>query len=247
VSAAPLLEEVLEAHGGRERWAAARTIEAELRSGGLLPRTRFPGNRLAAYRATLSVHEPRVSLDPFPGEGKRAIYERGGARIEGAGGAVISVRENARAAFAGLSGVRRNLRWDPLDTTYFAGYALWNYLTAPLLLTRPEVELSEGAPRREGDETWRRLDARFGPGIDTHSEHQRFYVDREGRLRRHDYTATVVGGWARAAHMLADHRSFDGLLFATRRWVRPVGPGARPLPFPTMVRIEVTSVSVQGD
>jgi hypothetical protein len=247
VSATALLEEILEAHGGRDRWAAAKTIEAELRSGGLLPRTRFPGNRLAAYRATLSVHEPRVVLDPFPGERERAVYERGRVRIEGAGGAVISARENPRAAFAGLSGLRRNLRWDPLDTTYFAGYALWNYLTTPQLLTRPEVELSEGPPRREWDETWRRLDARFGPGIDTHSERQSFYADPEGRLRRHDYTASVVGRWARAAHMLADHRSFDGLLFPTARWVRPVRPGGRPLPFPTMISIEVASVSVRSD
>jgi hypothetical protein len=118
MSAQALLEEILEAHGGRQRWAAAKTIEAELRSGGLLPRTRFPGNRLAAYRATVSVHEPRVVLDPFPRAGEPAVYERDRVRIEAADGAETSARENPRAAFAGLSGLRRNLRWDALDTTY---------------------------------------------------------------------------------------------------------------------------------
>ncbi len=45
--------------------------------------------------------------------------------------------------FTGSSGLRRNLRWDALDTAYFAGYALWNYLTTPIMLTR-------GASRSRG-------------------------------------------------------------------------------------------------
>jgi hypothetical protein len=245
MSAQALLEEILEAHGGRERWSAARTIEASMRSGGLLPRTRFPGNRLAAYRIEVTVDEPRVVFDPFPCTGQRAVYERGRVRIEDSDGRELDAREDPREAFAGLSGLRRNLRWDALDTTYFAGYVLWNYLTTPLLLARAEVELSEGEPRREGAETWRRLDARFGPGIDTQSKRQSFYVDDDGRLRRHDYTAEVVGRWARAAQLLSDHRAFDGLLFPTRRRVRPVGPRGRPLPFPTLVWIDVTLVSVR--
>jgi hypothetical protein len=244
VSAQELLGKILDAHGGLESWRAAASLEAEVRSGGFLIRTRVPGTRFASYRAEVRVAEPRFVVDPFPRESQRGVYEHRLARIEDAAGHTVAERENPRAAFGGLSGLRRNVRWDALDSIYFAGYAMWNYLTTPLLLTRPEVEVSEGERWQEGGETWRRLDARFGPGIETHSEHQSFYVDADGRLRRHDYTATVVGRWARAAHMLADHRVFDGLLFPTRRWVRPIGPRGRPLPFPTMVWIEVTAISV---
>ncbi|MEV2211290.1 hypothetical protein AB0H86_07400 [Streptomyces sp. NPDC050997] len=32
---------------------------------------------------------------------------------------------------------------------YFAGYAMWNYLTAPYLLTRPGVVVRELVPQQE--------------------------------------------------------------------------------------------------
>jgi hypothetical protein len=56
---AGLLGEVLEAHGGLERWRAARTVRARVRSGGLLVRTRVPGNRFADYRLTVAVDQPQ--------------------------------------------------------------------------------------------------------------------------------------------------------------------------------------------
>ena len=147
-----LLDEVLEAHGGLERWREARTVQARVRVGGLLIRTRVPGNRLADSHLTVHVQEPRTVLDPFPRDGQRGVFERGAARIESRDGEVLSSRADARAAFFGRSGLRRNLRWDPLDSVYFAGYAMWNYLTAPYLLTREGVEVVEGATWQEGGE-----------------------------------------------------------------------------------------------
>jgi hypothetical protein len=117
---------------------------------------------------------------------------------------VVASRDNPRAAFFGRAGLRRNLRWDALDSTYFAGYAMWNYLT-----------------------------------------HQTFYVDSSGLIRRHDYTAEVVGGWARAAHYLSEHRQVDGLTFPTRRRVRPIGARNRALPGPTLVWIELDALRIQ--
>ena len=146
-----LLDEVLEAHGGLERWRTARAIHARVRSGGLLIRTRVPGNRFADYHVTVHVHEARAVLDPFPGSGQRGVFEGGAARIESHDGQVISSRANARSAFFGRSGLRRNIRWDPLDSVYFAGYAMWNYLTAPYLLTREDIDVSEGETWQQGE------------------------------------------------------------------------------------------------
>ncbi len=134
-----------------------------------------------------------------------------------------------------------------LDTAYFAGYAMWNYLTTPLLLTRDEVEVSEGEPLESAGERLRRLDARFGPGIDTHSERQTFYFDDRGLLRRHDYTASVVGAWANAAHFCDAHREFDGLVLPTRRRVHPTLPGGRVPPRPTVVWLELDAVEVETE
>lgn len=242
-----LLDEVLEAHGGLERWRATRTVGARVRSGGLLVRSRIPGNRLADYRLTVEVAEPRTVLDPFPNDGQRGIFEPGRAWIEDEGGATVASREDARAAFSGLSGLRRNLRWDALDSTYFAGYAMWNYVTTPYLLCREGVDVRAGEPWDEDGERWRRLEVTFPDHLDTHSRHQTFYFDARGLLRRHDYVAEVVGRWAKAAHYCDDHAQAGGLVFPTRRWVRPIRPGNRSLPFPTLVSLELSELHVESD
>lgn len=234
----------MEAHGGLDRWQRARVIHARVRTGGLLVQTRVPGNRFADYRITVDVQEPRTVIDPFPNDGQRGVFERGTVRIENREGDVISSRTHPRSVFFGRSGLRRNIRWDALDSVYFAGYAMWCYLTTPYLLTREGVQVDEGATWKEGGETWRRLSASFPPDIDTHSRRQSYYFDASSRLRRHDYVALVVGRWARAAHYCADQVQADGLVFATRRWVHPIGPGNRPLPLPTLVSLQLSDVAV---
>lgn len=242
-----LLDGVLDAHGGLQRWRAAETVHGRVRTGGLLLRTRVPGNRFADYRITVHVQQARTVLDPFPRDGYRGVFESGQVRIESHDGAVISSRAHPRAAFFGRSGLRRNIRWDPLDSVYFAGYAMWNYLTTPYLLTREGVAVEEGAPWQQEGETWRRLIVSFPPDIDTHSPRQTFYVDASGLLRRHDYVPEVVGHWARAAHNCADPVDVDGFVFPTCRWVHPIGPGNRSLPFPTLVSILLTDIRVETD
>ena len=240
-----LLDEVLEAHGGLDRWLAARTVSARVRTGGLLVRTRMPGNRFADYRLAVDVDRPRAVLDPFPRDGERGVFERGEARVESGAGEVLDSRPDARRAFSGLSGLRRNVRWDPLDSVYFVGYAMCNYLTTPLLLTRSGVEVREAGEWEEGGERWRRLDATFPEEIDTHSPRQSFYFDARGVLRRHDYVARVVGRWARAAHYCEEHAQAGGLVFPTRRRVRPAGIANRALPYPTLVSLELSELHVE--
>jgi hypothetical protein len=241
-----LVDEVLEAHGGAARWAAAQRVRARARSGGFLLRSRVPGSRFADYRLTVDLDERRTVLDPFPEPGVRGVFDRGAVRLEREDGEVMASRADPRPAFLGRAGLRRNLRWDPLDATYFAGYAMWNYLSFPSLLLHPGVEVREVSSWCAQGEELRRLEVHFPEGLDTHSPHQTFYIDARGLLRRHDYVASVVGRWARAAHMCADHVKADGLTFPTRRWVRPIGPRNRPLPFPTLVWIRITDLTVES-
>jgi hypothetical protein len=143
-----LVDEALEAHGGAARWQAAKRVRARARSGGFLLRTRVPGNRFADYHLTVDLDERRTVMDPFPEPEVRGVFERGEARLEREGGEVVASRRDPRKAFFGRAGLRRNFRWDALDATYFAGYAMWNYLSFPLLLTRPDVEVREISPWR---------------------------------------------------------------------------------------------------
>lgn len=240
----PLIDEVIAAHGGLDAWRGTERIRLRARSGGLLLRTRAPGNRFADVEVEVAIGRRYAAARPFPEPGRRGVFEDGVVRIESDGGEVLESRTDPRPLFFGRSGLRRNFRWDALDLVYFAGYAWWNYLNHPLLLAGEGFTVVEGEPLRHGGEAWRRLDVTFPPGLDTHSPRQSFLYDGRLRLRRHDYVAEVVGRWARAAHMCDEHREVGGLLIPTRRRVHPIGPGGRPLPGPTLVSLDLDGIEV---
>jgi hypothetical protein len=223
-----LFEEVLEAHGGAAAWDAVGEVEADLRSGGFALASKLVAGPFRRYTAGVSFDRPRTVIEPYPEPGSRGVFEGDRVLIESEGGQVLAERSDPRRLFPG---VRRRIRWDRLDALYFAGYALWNYLTTPRLLTLPGIDL-----REEG----RVLHAVFPEAIPTHSREQAFHVDGRGLIVRHDYTAEVFGGWARAKHASSEHQTFDGLVFPTRRRVTP--RGAR---FPTLVWIDVDGVRVR--
>ncbi|MFE9321099.1 hypothetical protein ACIHDR_44605 [Nocardia sp. NPDC052278] len=239
-----LLDEVLTAHGGLERWRAVTALTAHGRFGGLL-RSRFPGNRMTNLTVRVQLAQQHAVFQGFPQQDQQAVFNRGDVRIETCEGEPISTRPNARAAFIGLSGLRRNFRWDALDAAYFAGYAFWNYLSTPLLLTREGVTVTEGDTWPEGGDRWRRLEVSFPPDLHTHSRRQTFYVDTAGLIRRHDYVAYPVGRWARAAHCCNDYRRFAGLAFPTQRRVRPRGPDGRTLPLPILVALDIDHIEIE--
>lgn len=50
-----------------------------------------------------------------------------------------------------------------------------------------------------------------------HGRH--FYFEEDGLLRRHDYVADIVGGWARGAHFWREFVTVSGLQMASVRHV----------------------------
>ena len=239
-----LLDKVLDAYGGAERWRSASAITARGRLGGLLPK-RFPGGKLANFTVEVAVAGPRTVLHDFPRAGQRGVFDHGEARIETGDSEVIDVRTNPRSAFFGITGIRRNIRWDPLDTAYFAGYAFWNYLTSPRLLIQDGVTVTDGGPCQESGRRWRRLLATFPADIDTHCRHQTFYVDTDGLIARHDFLAEPVGPWAHAALYCSQYRRVDGLVFPTQRRVFPRGPGSSVLPRPTLLTLDFDQIDIK--
>ena len=112
----------------------------------------------------------------------------------------------------------------------------------PFLFSRDgfRFEVLDPLPGRYKE--WTRLRATFPDSIPIHSKVQTFYFDEERRLRRLDYTAEVVGGWARAAHSCEEYREFNGFLFPTKRRVLPLFAGNTPAPFPTLVALDVHDI-----
>jgi hypothetical protein len=240
-SSASLLEQVITAHGGLERWQRAGELAVQHSSGGFAFAAKFQGRPLRKRLARVATALQRTVTTPYPGSGRRGVFEQGAVRIETDGGRLLAQRLDPRSD---LRSLRHRLWWDKLDLLYFTGSALWNYMATPFIFGTPGFELQELAPWEEGGEVWRRLAVTFPTELHTHSRQQVFYFSADGLLKRLDYTAEEFGEGAKAAHYCFDHREFDGLVFPTRRRVFPRGPDNRPRRRPLLVWIDIQAVDV---
>lgn len=232
-----MLKAILDAHGGLDRWQAVNRIDLEMSANGFL----FTAKRVAPQchaHLTINPRSPETVIHDYPGPGQRTVLA-GADRVEvrDESGEILQARDHPRTSFTAVPWKP----WDTVDFAYFCGYAMWNYLTLPFLLVAPGVDVI--SVRGGLGETV--LDMRLPAGIPTHSPIQRLFFDESGRLYRHDYTAQVIGGWARAVHLCSNYRNFDGLWLPTRRRVYPRGPFGRPLPGPTLVAIDIHDAQIE--
>jgi hypothetical protein len=234
-----LIHEVIDAHGGEAMWNRFEALDAVISASGFL----FKAKRrpvLDHVHMRAYAHEPRFIFFNFPREGFTSeLIGNGEVNIKDTEGKVIAVRHNPREAFKRMS---RQFVWDDLDFIFFGGYATWNYLTAPFLFQRKGFEFEMLEPFHTAHESWLRLKVKFPQDIPTHSQTQIFYFDEHRYLRRLDYTARVVGPWAHAAHLCEDFRDFGGIRAPVKRRVYPLFIGSRPLPWPTLVSLDIHDI-----
>ena len=236
-----LLELAVKAHGGLDRWQQLTEITAHVSISGTLWGRKGHPDALVDTHVTLDPHRQRITYDPFLHEGRRSVFLPDHTVIETQDGRMAAERHNPKAAFAGHTSATP---WDELHVAYFSGYAMWNYLTLPFLLTGPDFQSHELEPWQEQGQTWRRLAVTFPDGLATHNRNQTFYFDDTGLLRRHDYNADVFGG-AAAANYSDKHRTFGGIVFPTRRRVLPRKPDGTTLPEPVLVSIDLLEVTAR--
>ncbi|MEQ9617842.1 MAG: hypothetical protein RIG61_01555 [Deltaproteobacteria bacterium] len=231
-----IIDEVIEAHGGIDRWKSLVAVEAVISASGFLftakRRPAQSGVRVRAFR-----DEPRFIACDFPEPGHRSeLIGDKEVRILDSRGNVIASRINPRAAFKSL---RSTFYWDDLDFIYFGGYAEWNYLLTPFIFLRDGFKFKVLEPIAGIPDSWLTLEVTFPDDLPTHCKRQIFYFDEKRLLRRLDYTAEVVGSWAKGVHLCEGYRDFHGFKVPTLRTVKPHFYGARYLPFPTLIFIEV--------
>jgi hypothetical protein len=252
---AALLSEVVEAHGGAARWAKAQTVSSHVQARGLLPTWKFPGRPLEDYHyhQTVDIHGLRNVMQGFPTPELTCTFSHDEMRVE-SDGEVIECRTQARRGFQGFGAFRRIQRWDVIDSAYFVGYAMSNYMSHPFRLTQPGFHVRRGDDWRGDNETWRRLEVEYPPGFDSHCPRETFYIDDRGLIRRHDYLpdvftearllARLLPIPLKAAHFTCRHREVDGLIFPTFRRVMLALPGHRPIPGLTMICAQLSDISV---
>ncbi len=231
-----VLAEIIDAHGGKAYWDTLESLEVEFSADGFLFTTKGVKPQRHA-RITVCTTRPEVTMHDYPLPGQTTSF-LGGELLEtrDAEGKVLQSRTNPRAAFGSL---RRQFRWDALNFAYFSSYAMWGYLTMPFLFLREGVKVGEAVDTGDGGI---RLAVKFPPSLPVHCTRQDFFFDKARHLYRLDYTAEVVGGWAKAAHLCEDYRQFGGLRLPTRRRVYPRFFFNRPLRLPTLVAIDIHNV-----
>jgi hypothetical protein len=234
-----LLDLVIDAHGGLDRWNKLTEVKTFLSVGGLTWAYKGQEGVLSevGYRALL--HKQYGSYTPFVSEDQRSIFERGRVAIEKLDGTLVEELLNPRESFLGHT---RETKWNKLQLVYFASYAMWSYLTLPFNFTMPGFYVVEIEPWTEGGEIWRRLEVHFPDYIETHSKKQVFYYGPDGLLRRHDYWAEVLGGLP-AAHYVSDYREFSGIMVPTKRRVYSLNEDNSYKPEPVFVAIDVLDIT----
>jgi hypothetical protein len=236
-----LLEDALNAAGGLDRWRGLRRFTVHLSiKGDLLARNGKAG-LLYEVVAEGCTQAQSLRLTGFIAPNKRGTYRPDRVAIENFDGGLLQERNNPRAAFLNRAG---RASWDDLDFTYFFGFSLWNYLTAPFLLVLPDVATEELPIWREQGETWRRLKVIMPPSIATHSPEQTFYFDGSGLLRRMDYYAIDADG-VQIAHYSSAHQRFSGIVVATLRRSMKLRPDGSVIEKPSSVDIEIFDASFE--
>lgn len=239
--AVAIRERAIERHGGWQRWLGQRSVRAGLVSlGGSLLWAKGNGRtfRMPRYLEVFP-HSREVFFSDEPPweEAPASWFQNGAVALPPPPGCVPGARRDRpsppspergdhRKSFTGL---RKYRRWSQADAVYFFGYALVTYLSLPFILrSTPLVALSRA--RHRGEEL-HGLTVDFPADFPTHCRRQRFFFDGDGLLRRHDYTADILGAWARAAHFSSDYEEVEGLPLARGRdvFVR-LGGLVTPLP-----------------
>ena len=233
-----LLGQILDAHGGIDRWKRYTEVKASIVSGGGLFALKGLPQDSDPRRMTVWLHEQRASVLPFGAPDQRTMFTPDRVAIEKLDGTLVAERHGPRNSFAGH---QMNTPWDPLHRAYFNGEALWTYLTTPFLLAMDGVRVEETEPWREGAETWRVLRAYFPGSVETHCLVQDFFFGEDLLLRRHDYTVTIAGGFA-AAQLTSDYTESNGIRLPTRRRAYARAPDRRPIRELLLVSIDIGDV-----
>jgi hypothetical protein len=227
------LSQIIDAHGGIAYWNSLDSLDIEISASGFLFTSKGV-KPLSHVRMTLCTTRPEVAMHDYPAPGQTTRFF-GDERVEivDEHGKVLQSRSHPREMFSRL---RRLFRWDTLDFAYFSSYAMWGYMTAPFLFLHEGVEVADEVDAGNG---YTKLAVKFPLTLPVHCAAQDFFFDKEHHLHRLDYTAEVVGSWAKAAHFCEAYKQFGGLSLPTRRRVYPKLLFNKPMKWLTLVAIDI--------
>jgi hypothetical protein len=233
-----LLETVIEAHGGLERWNQLDAVSARLAQGGALWALKGQQGVLDDVFVRASLHQERESHHPFGAPDRRSAFTPQRVAIETTTGDVIEALEQPRASFAGHT---LETPWTTLQLAYFVGTAMWTYLTQPFTFALPGFKTTELDPWQEKGEQWRRLRVTWPDYLATHCTEQTLYVGADGLFRRHDYDVEIAS--TSGAHYISDYTKIAGIMIPARHRIYPRSPDGQALGEPLVVSIDLSEIA----
>jgi hypothetical protein len=205
-----LLEDALGASGGLDLWRQMSRYTVHMSVGGVFCSRKYRSARLKDLVVEGSTDQQSLEINGFSGPDQRALYRPDWVALEGPDG---QLRKERKAPAQELRERLRTSIWDELDLAYYSGYSIWNYIAVPFVFAEPDVTTDELEPGSGQADNWRRLRVRFPPRLMTHSSEQTFYFDRDGVLRRLDYTSEHED--TRIVQLFSGHQRFSGILIPT--------------------------------
>lgn len=235
-----LASEIIAAHGGLAHWKSFSTVSAHLVQDGALWMLKGKAGLLGDTNVTVDLRRERASHAPFGDASRKSIFTPALVELRSDTDETLEFLEDPRASFAGHT---LETPWSDLQLAYFAGIAMWTYLTMPFLLAEDGVATHELEPWDTQGERWRRLLVRFPNTIATHSTEQTLYVGADGLLRRHDYDVEIAGNTP-GAHFVSGYVEVQGVMFPTRRRIFPRQPGGQAMAEPLVVSIDLDQIKL---
>jgi hypothetical protein len=233
-----ILDFALNGHGGLDRWKEFASVSAHLSQGGVLWDLKQQGGVLAEVGVTADLGEEQVSHGPFGDPPVRTRFSPDMVTIESAEGQVLEGLPQPRKSFAGHV---QTTPWNRLQLAYFAGAAMWTYITQPFSFTMPGFVTSEGDSWVEDGKSYRRMIVTWPSYLATHNPDQVLYLDEAGLIFRHDYTVEITGN-TDAAHYMTEYIEVSGLLVPTRHRIYPRGADGQADPSLLIVSIDYSDV-----
>ena len=233
-----LLDDAIEASGGAARWNGIQRFTLHLSIGGTLFSRAGRARQFKDLVAEGSTRTQSVRFTGLTRGEKNGTYQPDSVTIENLDGQVLRTWLNPGLQFLDPG---NDPLADDLHLVFFCGVSIWNYLTTPFHLARPDVMVEELSPWKENEQTWRRLRARFPPGIVTSSPEQIFYFDENGLQRRvdHDLLGTQVADYSRA------HRAFSDIVVPTHRRSLALRPDGTATTKPILLDVEVLDATFE--
>ena len=233
-----LLDDAIEASGGVARWNRLQRFTLHLSIRGTLFSRAGRARQFKDLVAEGSTRTQSVRFMGLTRGEKRGSYRPDLVTIENHDGQVLRTWLNPSLQFLDHG---NDPLADDLHLVFFCGFSIWNYLTTPFLLARPDATVEELPAWKENDQTWRRLRALFPPDIVTSSPQQTFYFDENSLQRRvdHDLLGTHVADYSWA------HRAFSGVIVPTLRRSLALRSDGTAAPKPVLLDVEVLDATFE--